>query len=111
MPEMPVPQNPTSCIKELQREAFHVLPGTVNAGKGACLMHISGIFQDILVAGWAHFENELEEEAIWTSHSEPCHVHFASDPWADIHLPQGNILRSQDPKSVSILPHIHLDMK
>ena len=29
MPEMPVPS--TTCIKELQREAFNILPGTVNA--------------------------------------------------------------------------------
>ena len=30
MPEMPILQNPTSCIEELQREAFNILPGTVN---------------------------------------------------------------------------------
>ena len=29
MPEMPVP--PTNRIEELQREAFNILPGTVNA--------------------------------------------------------------------------------
>ena len=31
MPEMPVTQNPTTCIEELQREAFNMLPGMVNA--------------------------------------------------------------------------------
>ena len=30
VPEMPIP-HPTSCIEELQREAFDILPGTVNA--------------------------------------------------------------------------------
>ena len=33
MPEMPVP--PTNCIEELQRKAFNILPGTVNARRGA----------------------------------------------------------------------------
>ena len=42
-------------------------------------MHTSGISQDIPVFGWAHFENELAEEATWASHSYPCHMHFASD--------------------------------
>ena len=41
-------------------------------------MHTSGIFQDILVMGREHFENELAEEATWISHSQPHHVHFAS---------------------------------
>ena len=31
MPEMLVPQNPTSYIEEFQREAFNILPGMVNA--------------------------------------------------------------------------------
>ena len=31
MSEMPVPQNPTSHIEKLQREAFNTLPGMVNA--------------------------------------------------------------------------------
>ena len=46
MPEMPVPQNPTSCTEELQREG---------------LVHTSGISQDIPLTGRAHFENELTE--------------------------------------------------
>ena len=31
MPEMPVPQNPTSHIEEIHREAFKILPSMVNA--------------------------------------------------------------------------------
>ena len=31
VPEMPVTQNPTSSIEELQREAFNILPCMVNA--------------------------------------------------------------------------------
>ena len=75
---MPVPS--IACIEELQREAFNILPGTVNARRGAALAHASGISQDILVAGRSNFENELAKEATWASHSHPCHVHFASDP-------------------------------
>ena len=51
MLEMPIPQNPTSCIEELQRQAFDILPGTVNAIQGAGLVHTSGISQAFLVAG------------------------------------------------------------
>ena len=80
MPEMPIPQNSTSHIKEPQRQAFNILPGMVNARCGVGLAHTSGISQDILVTGRANFENELTEEATWASHSHPCHVHFASDP-------------------------------
>ena len=65
MPEIPIPQNPTSCIEELQIEAFNILPGMVNARLDAGLVHTSGIFQDIPVTGRAHFENKLAEEATW----------------------------------------------
>ena len=41
MPEIPVP--PTDRIEELQREVFNILPGTVNARRGAALAHASGI--------------------------------------------------------------------
>ena len=41
MPEIPIP--PTDRIEELQREAFNILPGTVNARRGAALAHASGI--------------------------------------------------------------------
>ena len=78
MPEMPVPS--TSCIEELQREAFNILPGTVNVRRGAALAHVSGIFQDIPVAGRSNFENKLAKEATWVLHNHPCHVHFASNP-------------------------------
>ena len=30
IPEMPIP-HPISCIEQLQREAFYILPGTVNS--------------------------------------------------------------------------------
>ena len=65
MPEIPVP--PMNRIEELQREAFNILPGTVNARRGAALAHASGISQDILVAGRSSVENELANKATWTS--------------------------------------------
>ena len=39
--EMPLPQHPTSCLEELQREAFNALPGTVNARWVAGVAHTS----------------------------------------------------------------------
>ena len=78
MPEIPVP--PMNRIEELQRVAFNILPGTVNARRGAALAHALGIFQDILVTGRSNFENELAEEAKWTLHNHPQQVHFASNP-------------------------------
>ena len=78
MPEIPVP--PMNRIEELQREAFNILPGTVNARRGAALAHASGISQDIPVAGRSNFENELAKEATWTLHHHPQHVHFTSNP-------------------------------
>ena len=67
MPEIPIP--PTNRIEELQREAFNILPGTVNAGRGAAVAHASAISQDILVPGRSNLENELAEEATWTLHN------------------------------------------
>ena len=58
-------------IEELQREAFNILPGTVNARRGVAVAHTSVISQDISVAGRSNFENELAEEATWTSHNHP----------------------------------------
>ena len=49
VPEVPFP--PVNRIKELQREAFDILPGTVNAKRGASTTHASGILQDIPVIG------------------------------------------------------------
>ena len=69
MPEMPVP--PTNRIEELQREAFNILPGTVNTRRDAALAHVSGISQDIPVTGRSNFENEVAKEAIWTVHNHP----------------------------------------
>ena len=66
MPEVPVP--PVSRIKELQREAFNILPGMVNARRGAAAAHSSVISQDILVIGRPQFENKLAKEATWNVH-------------------------------------------
>ena len=67
MPERPVP--PMDRIAELQREAFNVLPGTINATRGAAVAHASEISQDILVAGKSNFENELAKDATWMLHN------------------------------------------
>ena len=69
MLEVPVP--PVNRVKELQREAFDILPGMVNARRGAAAAHASVISQDILVAGRSQFENELAEEATWNAHQHP----------------------------------------
>ena len=37
---------PTNRIEELQREAFNILPGMVNARRGTALAHVSGISLD-----------------------------------------------------------------
>ena len=78
MPEIPVP--PADRLQELQREVFDILPGIVNAKRGAAVAHASRILQDILVIGRTLFENELAEEATWNMQHHPRHVHFASDP-------------------------------
>ena len=70
MPERPVP--PMDRIEELQREAFNVLPGTVNARRGAAAAHASAISQDIPATGRSNFENELAEEATWVLHHHLC---------------------------------------
>ena len=74
-------------------------------------MHTSGISQDILVTGSAHFENELGEESTWALHNQPCHVHLALDPQGDLHPPSGNFLRRKDPEPALILTHIYPVMK
>ena len=78
MPERPVP--PMDRIEELQRKAFNVLPGTVNARRDAAVAHASAISQDIPVTGRSNFENELAKEATWMLHNHLQHVHFASNP-------------------------------
>ena len=69
-------QPPTSRLSEQQQEAFQYLPGTVNVRCRTGIQHLSGISQNIPVAGRQHFEDELAEEATWGS-NHPCHVHFA----------------------------------
>ena len=75
--QMPRVLPTTSQLNELQREAFNILPGTVNARCGAGIEHLSSLSQNIPAAGKAYFEDELAEEATWGSHP-PCHVHFTS---------------------------------
>ena len=75
--QVPRVQPTTSQLNELQREAFNILPGTVNARCGTGIKHLSGLNQNIPVAGKAYFEDELAEEATWGSH-HLCHVCFAS---------------------------------
>ena len=91
---MPVP--PTNQIEELQREALNILPGTVNARRGAALAHASGISQDILATGRSTFENELAKEATWTLHHHLQHVYFTSNPQGDLHLAPEDIPRRID---------------
>ena len=69
-------QPPTSRLSELQQEVFQYLPGTVNARCRTGIQHLSGVSQNIPVAGRKYFEDELAEEATWGS-NHPCHVHFA----------------------------------
>ena len=69
-------QPPTSRLSELQQEAFQYLPGTVNVRCRTGIQHISGISQNIPVAGRQHFEDKLAEEATWGS-NQPHHVCFA----------------------------------
>ena len=70
-------QPSTSWLKELQREAFEILPGTVNVRCGTGIEHLSGLSQNIPVAGRQYFEDQLAEDATWGS-NHPHHVHFAS---------------------------------
>ena len=67
-----------SQLDELQKEAFNILPGTVNAKHGTSIIHLSGLLQNIPAAGEAFFEDELAEEATWGS-QHPHHVHFANE--------------------------------
>ena len=94
MPKILVP--PTNHIEELQREAFNILPGTVNARRGAALAHASVISPDIPVTGRSNFENELAKEAAWLLQNHPHHVHSTSNPQGDLHLPPEDIQRKID---------------
>ena len=69
-------QPPTSRLSELQQEAFQYLPGTVNVRCRTGIQHLSGLSQNIPVAGGQYFEDEPVEEATWGS-NHPCHVQFA----------------------------------
>ena len=61
--QMPWVQQPTSWLDELQKEAFNILPGTINARHGNGIQYLSSLSQNIL--------------ATWGS-QHPCHVNFAS---------------------------------
>ena len=56
-------QPPTSRLSEFQQEAFQYLPGTVNVRCGTGIQHLSGLSQNIPVAGRQYFEDELAEQA------------------------------------------------
>ena len=71
------PSTSMSWLNELQREAFEILPGTVNVRHRTGIEYLSGLSQNIPVAGREYFEDELAEEATWGS-SHPHHVCFAS---------------------------------
>ena len=75
--QAPRVQPTTSRLNELQREAFNILLSTVNARCGTGIKHLSGLSQNIPVAGKAYFVDKLAEEATWGSH-HPHHVCFAS---------------------------------
>ena len=70
-------QPPTSRLSELQQEALQYLLGMVNVRHRTGIEHLSGLSQNIPVAGRQYFEDELAEEATWGS-NHCCHVHFAS---------------------------------
>ena len=74
---MPRVQPTTSQPDELQREAFNILPGTVNARCLAGIKHLSGLNQNIPAAGKAYFKDELAKEATWGPH-HPHYVCLAS---------------------------------
>ena len=69
-------QPPRSRLSELKEEVFLYLPGTVSVRRRSGKHHLSGISQNIPVAGREHFEEELAEEATWGS-NHPRHVRFA----------------------------------
>ena len=71
-------QPSTSQLNELQQEAFEILPGTVNVRHRTGIQHISGLSQNIPVAGREYFEDRLAEEATWGTYY-PCHVYFANN--------------------------------
>ena len=80
-------QPSTSQLNELQREAFEILPGTVNVRCGNGIEHLSGLSQNIPVAGRQYFEDKLAE-AMWGS-NHPHHMHFASSQKGfDIYTPE-----------------------
>ena len=104
----------TSWLNELQREAFDILLGTVNARCGASIDHLWGFSQNILAAGQAYFEDELVGEATWDSH-HPCHVHFASGqkggltstpPQSLVKVGEDNILLPQQRKTRETLMNL-----
>ena len=53
--QIPHTQWPTSQLDELHKEAFNILPGTVNARCGAGTQHLSRLSQNIAVMGKAFF--------------------------------------------------------
>ena len=108
VPEVPVCL--VNRLKELQRGVFNILPGTVNAKRGAATAHASGISQDILVIGRTQFENELAKEATWNAQQHPQHVHFASDPQGRFTSTPIRHTEEDRTKAGLILRCVHLNM-
>ena len=67
--EVPLCHQPTSRLKELQREAFNVMPVAVNARQGTNAINhalqMAGLSQGVPAEGRALFEDELTEEVKW----------------------------------------------
>ena len=87
----------------------------VNFRHGTSTEHLSGLSQNIPVAGKAYFEDGLAEEATWGSH-HPCHVHFASSQKggltstplkSSVKVGEDNILLPQEMKARESLMNTH----
>ena len=74
---MPHVHPSTSQLNELQKEAFIIFPGTVNAKCCTDIKLLSGLSQNIPIMEKAFFEDGLAEEATWDSH-HPHHACFAN---------------------------------
>ena len=61
---MPHPQPTPSWLEELHKEAFNIIPSTVNARCGASIEQLSRLLQNIPGVGKASFGDEMAEETI-----------------------------------------------
>ena len=118
--EMPLPWHPTSHLKELQKETFNVLPGTVNARWDTGVAHTSRMSQCIPVTSSAFFEDELADKVTWASQNHLCHVHFAANPKGAFTSTPQKLTETRKLRSYPLnnkvtvkwlLPYIHKDMR